>query len=266
MSRDQGSAIKTRDSQMLIPRILHQTWRNEALPPRFARWSQSWRHWHPDWDYRFYTDEDIRKIIRDRAPRWLPAFDSMTLPVLRIDFFRYVIVYLDGGLYADLDMIAYKPSDALLSGASCVLSVEHELTRSRQRALNFAEPFQLANCIFAAVPRHPFLSELIEEIVRNVAKPVMRDADVLERSGPYLVTRMAFTLAPSRRGSIKVLPQIHWMPPREYPRIGPLGTNIYARHIGSGTWRAASSLSTLWTHLREWNRWPSVVAPRAPKL
>jgi mannosyltransferase OCH1-like enzyme len=249
-----------------IPPILHQTWRTTELPVRFASWSETWKRLHPHWDYRFYTDRDIRSTIIYRAPQWLRCFDALSVPVQRVDFFRYLIVFLDGGLYADLDMVAYQPSDPLLSDASCVLSVEHELTASRQARLKFRMPYQLANCIFAAAPGHPFLGELLEEVAHNASRPVHGDSDVLETTGPYLVTRLAYELPALRRGAVKVLPQIYWMPPREYPRIGPLATKIYARHMGSGTWRAASRSATLWTHLKEWNRWPSPFALSAPDL
>lgn len=249
-----------------IPTILHQTWRTAELPARFASWSETWKRLHPHWDYRFYTDADIRGIVADRAPQFLRAFDALTVPVQRVDFFRYLIVFLDGGLYADLDMVAYQPSDALLNNASCVLSVEHELTARRQASLDFRLPYQLANCIFAAVPGHPFLGELLEQIARHATATVRDDGDVLETTGPYVLTRLAFDLPSARRGSIQVLPQITWMPPREYPRIGRLAEKIYARHIGSGTWRTASTAGTLWTHLKEWNRWPSAFHPKAPEL
>lgn len=249
-----------------IPRIVHQTWRDDNLPPQFARWRATWRSLHPHWEHRFYTDADIRRIVADRAPQFLRAFDALTVPVQRVDFFRYLIVHLDGGLYADLDMIAYRSSDHLLDGRTCVLCVEHELTARRQASLGFRLPYQLANCIFAAAPGHPFMAELLEEIARQATAPVRDDGDVLQTTGPYVLTRLAFDLPPARRGSIKVLPQITWMPPREYPRIGPIRTKIHARHMGSGTWRSASKAATLWTHLKEWNRWPSPFAQSAPDL
>lgn len=260
------ASAETAARRNAIPPILHQTWRDENLPPPFARWRATWRNLHPRWEHRFYTDADIRKIVVDRVPQFLRAFDALTVPVQRVDFFRYLIVHLDGGLYADLDMIAYQPSDDLLNGHACVLCVEHELTARRQASLGFRLPYQLANCIFAAAPGHPFLGELLEAIARHATAIVRDDGDVLQTTGPYILTRLAFDLPPARRGPIKVLPQITWMPPREYPRIGMLAEKIHARHMGSGTWRTASVAGTLWTHLKEWNRWPSAFHPKAPEL
>src|SRR5262245_10095931 len=116
---------------MTIPHILHQTWQTEELPPHFARWRAGWRALHPHWEHRFYTDSDIARIIADRAPQWRATFEALTIPIQRVDFFRYLIVYLDGGVYADLDMVCYRANDVLLDGATCVLGVEFTLWKQR---------------------------------------------------------------------------------------------------------------------------------------
>jgi mannosyltransferase OCH1-like enzyme len=249
-----------------IPLILHQTWRNLELPPRFARWRAAWRALHPHWEHRFYTDADIRRIVTDRAPQLLGTLDALPYPVQRVDLFRYLIVYLDGGLYADLDMVPFRANDPLLEGASCVLAVEHKLTRRRQAKLGYRIPWQLSNSIFAAAAGHPFLRELIERIVEYASNATRNDDDVLETTGPRMLSRLAFDLPANRRGEIRVLPQIVWMPPWELPRVGPIARRIYARHIAAGSWRTDHRWLAHWHHLLEWNRWQSPFAVSGPEL
>lgn len=220
-----------------IPRILHQTWRNADLPATFARWRSEWIALHPEWEHRFHDDDDIRRTVRDRAPHLSGVFEAFTRPILRVDLFRYLIVYLDGGLYADLDMKPYLPSDPLLAGTSCALSVESHLGARYQEVLGYAQPWQIGNCIFAAAPEHPFIGALIERIARAATTPVRSDDDVEAITGPQVVTRLLYSLAPAARGEIRVLPQIHWMSPWFYPRLGSLAPRIHARHFSAGTWR-----------------------------
>jgi inositol phosphorylceramide mannosyltransferase catalytic subunit len=227
---------------MEIPTILHQTWRTVDLPRPFAHWRAGWIARHPSWDHRLYDDALIRKTIADRAPQWLSTFDALPRMIQRADFFRYLIVFLDGGLYADLDMISHRPCDALLEGSSCVLGIEMRVNKRLQAAFGYAQPWQLANFIFAATPGNQFLGTLLEEIARTSVRSVRDDDSVQETTGPRILTRVAYSMLGAERGSITLLPRINWNAPLELPRIGPLASNIYARHVRYGTWRTESLL------------------------
>jgi inositol phosphorylceramide mannosyltransferase catalytic subunit len=220
-----------------IPAILHQTWRTAKLPEPLAGWRQGWIARHPNWEHRFYDNEAVRRTIADRAPQWLPTYDVLPRMIQRVDFFRYLIVYLDGGMYADLDMVAYLACDPLLEGAECVLGIEMHLHEHLQAELGYLRPWQLANFVFAAAPQHPFLLALLEEVARSATKPAQDDETVLQLTGPIMLTRLAFAFAQASKGSITILPQINWNAPWAYPRIGRLAARIYARHACLGSWR-----------------------------
>jgi inositol phosphorylceramide mannosyltransferase catalytic subunit len=220
-----------------IPKILHQTWRTAELPSPYAEWRAGWIANHPDWTHRLYDDADMRRVVADRASQWLSTFDTLPRMIQRADFFRYLAVYLDGGMYADIDMISYLPCDPLLKGASCVLGIENHISTPLQRRLGYQRPWQLANFIFAAAPGHPLLAALLETIAARAATPVANDHDVQEITGPRLLTRIAYAVPANVRGPIRVLPQINWNPPRAYPRVGPLAPRMHARHLCSGSWR-----------------------------
>jgi mannosyltransferase OCH1-like enzyme len=221
-----------------IPTILHQIWWAGDLPPSLAEWRAGWISNHPRWIHRLYDEAAMRRVLSDRAPQWLPTFDTLPRMIQRIDFFRYLIVYLDGGLYADVDMLSYLPCDPLLKNASCVLSIENHVGKHLQKKLSYKGPWQLANFVFAAVPGHPFLAALLEQIGRSAALPTPNDDSVEDISGPRMLTRMAYALKSEDKGAITILPQINLNPPVFYPRLGPLARNIYARHVCVGGWRA----------------------------
>jgi inositol phosphorylceramide mannosyltransferase catalytic subunit len=225
-----------------IPTILHQMWRTAELPRPFAIWRAGWIAQHPHWEHRIYDDAEIRNTITDRSPQWLSTFEALPKAIQRADFFRYLVVFLDGGLYADIDMISYRPCDKLLEGSTCVLGIEIRLDKRSQEALGYSQPWQLANFIFAAAPGHPFLGALLEEIARMATTPIHNDDSVQETTGPRMLTRVANSMLPKHNSSTKILPQINWNPPWILPRIGPFAANIYARHVCFGTWRTESLL------------------------
>jgi mannosyltransferase OCH1-like enzyme len=230
-----------------IPRILHQTWRTDALPTRFDECRETWLRQHPGWDHRFYDDAACRAIVASKGARWLRLYDQLPTAIQRVDLFRYIVVEAYGGVYADIDMTCYRRIDALLDGASCVLSIEAHLTVGRQRELAYRSPRQLANCIFAAAPGHPFLRAVLTHVANTRTFDVRCDADVEDSTGPRMLTRVFEHLDPAEQSTIRVLPQILLMAPRECPRI-PLGPPIYARHLVAGTWKRNRGM----TSLRRW--------------
>lgn len=239
-----------------IPRILHQTWRDDRPPPRLAAWRDGWRRLHPHWEHRFYTDADIRRWIARHRPEWGDLYAAYRHPIQRVDLFRYLVVHHHGGLYADLDMACRRPVDPLLAAGGCVLSVEAHLTRAYQAELGYRRPVQIANCIFAAPPGHPFLARLLDRLRRQGAGPVPSDGAVEEATGPRRLTRTYFDLPAGERRAVRLLPQIHLMAPTVYPDLFPFDRRVYARHHCAGTWKRAGRRVGLRRRLVERSRLP----------
>lgn len=244
---------------------MHQTWRTQDIPQQFVQWQTQWRKLHPHWEYRFYDDSDIRRIILDRAPSWLKVHDRLPRQIQRVDMFRYLIVYLDGGLYADLDTEPYRPSDELLKGASCVFGIEHHLGLLLNSQFRYPHPWQIANFIFAAAPGHQFFGELLDRIGEYASRPVRQEDDVEETTGPRMLTRLVFGLPAARRGNIRILPQVNWNGPSEFRYIKPLARLMHARHHCAGTWRAGRG-PKWWYNSLSWRHWRGAATTSSPSL
>ena len=109
---------------MKIPKIIHQTWRTKDIPFDVYKkeWIDSWKRLHPDWEYRLWTDEENRDLIKKEYPWFLETYDGYPEGIYRADAARYFILYHCGGLYADLDFQALKNVEPLLEGHDIVLS------------------------------------------------------------------------------------------------------------------------------------------------
>ena len=99
---------------MTIPRLIHQTWKDERVPQRWQAFQASWRRHHPRWSYRLWTDEDCRELVARHAPWFLTIYDAYREPIMRVDAFRYLVMQRLGGVYVDLDFECLRPVDALL--------------------------------------------------------------------------------------------------------------------------------------------------------
>ena len=72
-----------------IPRIIHQTWKTyDAIPETFRPWIESWIQLNSDWEYWFWTDDDIRAFIAAVYPDYLALYEAYPGQGYRVDFFR----------------------------------------------------------------------------------------------------------------------------------------------------------------------------------
>jgi mannosyltransferase OCH1-like enzyme len=161
----------------MIPRIIHQTWKDHDVPEQFRAAQASWRALHPEWEYRFWTDGDLRALVRERAPEIASLYDHYPYAIQRVDAARYVILREIGGLYADLDLHCLVPFDDLL---------EHRVVLPR------TTPFGLSNQLMMAEPGHPVFDRAVRDLPLGYARWhrfwYPRHVRVLASAGPLNLT------------------------------------------------------------------------------
>jgi len=221
----------------MIPRILHQTWKPEDLPEALQGYRASWMRHHPGWECRLYDDDACRRLVKRWFPDLLSLYDAFPRAIQRADLFRYLAVFREGGLYADLDMECLRNHDALLEGAGCVFGVETLLSPRRARIMGHGNRLRIANCIFAAEPGHPLIARIIEQVQRNGANPSLA-GEVIENTGPGMVTDVFHRHGPDP--SVRLLPRICWLPPARsrYAKRRPWNLHVHAMHHFMGSWKA----------------------------
>ena len=101
---------------MNIPRRITQTFifrLMEDLPEVFRRRTSSWARHNPDWDYVYCNDTEMRKEVALGGTRLgLPLveqFDRLQFGAARADYWRYITLWLHGGVYADIDLMCLNP-------------------------------------------------------------------------------------------------------------------------------------------------------------
>ena len=129
-----------------------------------------------------------------RVARWSPPSLHSAPHVRRVrhrgeraDLFRVAAVYVSGGFYLDLDVDVHRPFDSLRD-KHLVLAEETILTPGQAARLGNVHRQRIANYMFASEPRHPFWLELLEEMIHRAPRPIARDEDILESTGPGLFT------------------------------------------------------------------------------
>lgn len=129
-------------------RILHQTWKSPEIPASLypPEWRQTWKTLHPEWEHRFWTDEDNERLVRDHYPHLFSFYQATKRGVIRADIARALYLHRHGGLYVDLDFIALQPMDPVIGPwADRIVLARH------------AQPRQpVPNAWMYSPPGHPF--------------------------------------------------------------------------------------------------------------
>eukprot|EP00930_Biecheleria_cincta_P060084 TRINITY_DN45770_c0_g1_i1.p1 TRINITY_DN45770_c0_g1~~TRINITY_DN45770_c0_g1_i1.p1 ORF type:complete len:582 (-),score=83.62 TRINITY_DN45770_c0_g1_i1:8-1516(-) len=175
-----------------ISRILHQTWKTDAVPAKYANEIASWRRLHPaaqGWHFEFWDDHRGQELVREHFPQYEDQFSKMS-GIKRADVARLVALFAHGGIYADVDVEAVRSFDALLRAAEVarqgvLLGEENEVhTVLLEKRLSAR---LVSNAVMASAPRHPFWLEVLDEIFSSKAC----GSDPVLCTGPRLIDRLS---------------------------------------------------------------------------
>ncbi|GAD96895.1 hypothetical protein PVAR5_5560 [Paecilomyces variotii No. 5] len=157
----------------VIPKIIHQTYKNETIPEVWADAQQSCIDLHADYKYMLWTDEKSRNFIAAEYPWFLKTFDGYTYPIQRADSIRYFVLAHYGGTYIDLDDGCNRRSDPLLVYTAWV-----------RRTV----PTGISNDAMGSVPGHPFFLRVIESLQQYDHHWLLPYITVMYSTGPLFLS------------------------------------------------------------------------------
>jgi len=225
-----------------IPERIIQTGPSRELPLLHQAVVANIRLLNPEFEYRFFDDNDVVRFFDTEFPEYRRLFNTFKFRIQKYDFFRYLAVYRFGGFYFDLDVLL-GASLSPLAEHGCVFSFE-DLNFSEFLRRRYGMDWTIGNYAFGARPGHPFLEAVIRNCVRAQedpawVQPALRgiprwlrdDFVVLSTTGPLLLSR---TLAenPALAEDVTILFPEDVRSPGTWHRFGQIGV-----HLMEGTWR-----------------------------
>lgn len=101
---------------MNIPKKIHLTCKNknDISNPVWVKCLQKYRSMYPDYQIIIHDNNDIYNIFKEHYPEYLDKIKQIKVGAVLADIFRYLILYLEGGIYSDLDCEPIKRIDDLL--------------------------------------------------------------------------------------------------------------------------------------------------------
>ena len=166
-----------------IPRNIFQTWKTKNFSPEFKSLSQSWIDNNPNYSYFLFDDIDCNNFIKKNFDiKIYNAYCRIIPGAFKADLWRYCILYIYGGVYADMDTICMNSIDSFLNE-----DIEF-MTPIDLNNYPIIGNHNLFNAFIASVPKHPILLDCINRIVYNIENNIIPFSN-LDFAGPGILGR-----------------------------------------------------------------------------
>lgn len=162
-----------------IPKKIHQIWLGGALPKKYEVLQKSWIKHHPDWEYKLWTDEDVKTFPFSNRKR----FDEAISVGEKSDILRYEILNFHGGLYVDTDFECLAAFDEIHYACDFYVGVLAAFEKEQE--------VHIGNALIASVPNHPILKYCLKKISKK--KPGKTPDEVQGVSGPGILREAFFS-------------------------------------------------------------------------
>jgi hypothetical protein len=152
-----------------------------------SRLIESWKR--SGWEYHFWDDNSAAEFLSLHFPPEVrEAYESIIPGAFKADLFRYCVLLIMGGIYADMDVMLESNLDAAVpADVGFMTPVDAPGTRPDRRMC-------LWNGFIASAPAHPFLSRAIEHVVNNIRnRYTVVDYDHMMCPNPELSVVHAFS-------------------------------------------------------------------------
>lgn len=269
------------DVETKFPAYIWQTWKMTPQDGKFQFREQeaSWTQLHPTFVHEVITDGvavDLLRLLYSSVPEVLEAYDALPLPVLKADFFRYLILLARGGIYSDIDTFAIRsavewvPDRIPRSSIGLIVGIEADPDRPDWKDW-YSRRIQFCQWTIQSKPGHPVLRDIVVRITEETLKRKkagefasgFQDKNVVEFTGPaiwtdvimdYLNDGRYFDMANSKGaidwrnftgmenskkvGDVVILPITSFS-----PGVGQMGAKDYedpmafVKHDFEGTWK-----------------------------
>jgi mannosyltransferase OCH1-like enzyme len=141
-----------------IPKVIHQTSKSRCVSPVFSNRISQWQF--QEYSYYLHTDESVNKLLHmhfDEFPLLQDVLGCLDCMTMRADLWRYLILWLYGGIYVDIDS---KPGRAF--------SKEVLFPRDADAVFVVEQYGLLSQYFMASRPRHPIFFYAVQVSLQNI--------------------------------------------------------------------------------------------------
>lgn len=173
-------AIENLKKNLFIPKKIIQTWETKSFTKEFQQIINSWKIYNPDYDYVIFDKDEREEFIKKYFDKdILEAYKNIIPGAYKSDLFRYCYLYVNGGIYADIDSLCLGSLDKLmLPNINLVVAIDLNLN-------DMDGKHNVFNGFICARPKNTIFLKCISTIVNHVKNNIIPQSK-LAFSGPGL--------------------------------------------------------------------------------
>ncbi|KAF9888432.1 hypothetical protein FE257_008710 [Aspergillus nanangensis] len=195
-------------STYVIPEKVWHTARYSNITENQRDWTNSWTKTNPFFRQELLTDHSSETFIRthfsETRPDIVEVYEALSIPILRADLLRYLIIYAKGGVWSDLDVTCEKqvtdwiPLEYKDQKLDMVVGLEFDF---EWRGPGTPIASQFCNWVFMARPSSRNLLIIVDSVVNKLKEVAsinnvtiggltldMLPVDVVDVTGPKIMT------------------------------------------------------------------------------
>lgn len=159
-----------------------QSWKTKTIPKHWKTGQESIQlHLvSKGWKHVFMTDQDNDQFVQTYFPDFWSTYAHLKYPVQKADTMRYMWLYVNGGVYMDMDYVVNKPLDPLFQD----IDADIYLAQS-------SNGYSLSNSFMASKPRNQFWLKCLDQIKHH--QPAWYNTKhfyILTSTGPLMLQRV----------------------------------------------------------------------------
>lgn len=163
----------------VIPKKIYQSWKTKNLPEKMQKIVEKTKQMNPEYEYELWDDSDCYNfLLQNFGKNYADAFDILIPGAFKCDFWRYAVLYVNGGIYMDLDMTPEVPFSEIIRKNDQFVSIVDMKVPQRH-------PCAIYQAFIACRPKHPIMLTSLQLTFYNI---VSRRHDIDEKYGNLGVT------------------------------------------------------------------------------
>jgi mannosyltransferase OCH1-like enzyme len=186
---------------MEFPKIIHFIWinfkneleKNPQIPEQYLENIENTKRILHDYKIIIWDGYECEELIKKTFPEKIELYHSFEHPIQRCDFIRFVILYVYGGIYLDVDRYVLRSFNSLLKKYN-----------TYDTLLDIANYGFINNDIFICKKKSQFMKYNIENCINN-KNNYNYFFNIMNSCGPLYVTKNYYKHFFSKKKDYKII-------------------------------------------------------------
>ncbi|SCU79374.1 LAMI_0A08548g1_1 [Lachancea mirantina] len=197
-----------------FPAFIWQTWpysdMDERMDKTLQTYERNWGEKNPGFVHEIINDDTASALVHyyySSIPEVIEAYDALPSANLKADFFKYLVLFARGGVYADIDTNPLQPvpnwipENVSPKEIGLIIGVESDANSPDWRS-NYVRRLQFGNWIMLAKRGHPVVREIVAKVTETTLQRradgelrsnLRNDLNIMKWTGSGIWTDVIFT-------------------------------------------------------------------------